>query len=91
MTLTLDREIEQLATAQAARRGVPVEKYLSDLVQRDANNGNGAQSTLNELYAQSLANSGELTALTTAPGDIYEYSAEDLAAMESGEFERPLR
>jgi hypothetical protein len=44
MTLTLEREIEQLATVQAARRGVPVEKYVSDLVQRDASNG-GTQST----------------------------------------------
>jgi hypothetical protein len=92
MTLTLEREVEQLATVQAARRGVPVEKYLGDLVKRDAAGASSdGESPLDELYTRSLAEGGELTAITTAPGDLYEYSEDDLAAMEAGHFARPLQ
>jgi hypothetical protein len=33
------------------------------------------------LYAESLANGGELTAITTASGDLHEYTADELEAM----------
>lgn len=46
--------------------------------------------TVVALYAHSLATGGELTAFSNAPDDIYQYSADDLAAMERGEFEKPL-
>lgn len=42
-------------------------------------------------YEQSLREGGELTALSDAQADIHEYSAEELAAMEAGAFERPLQ
>jgi hypothetical protein len=46
--------------------------------------------SLDKLYDDSLANDHELTAATKYQEDIYEYSPEELAAMEAGDFERPL-
>ncbi len=42
-------------------------------------------------YSRSLQSVGELTAFTRFQEDIHEYDAAELAAMEAGEFERPLR
>ena len=47
-------------------------------------------SPLEKLYDDSLANDQELTAATKYQEDIYEYSSQELAAMEAGDFERPL-
>jgi hypothetical protein len=49
----------------------------------------GSKSDARE-YSQSLKQNGELTASTRFQEDIYEYSRAELAAMEAGEFERPL-
>ncbi len=90
MTLTLEvpETVERTFREGARLRGVAPEKYFAELVQREAQS---PESTLGELYDRSLANGGELTALTTAPGDVYQYNAADLAAMEAGQFERPQR
>jgi hypothetical protein len=50
--------------------------------------------TLNDistLYSESLKKDGGLTAFSGAQEDLHDYSAEELAAMEEGQYERPLR
>ncbi len=44
-----------------------------------------------QLYAQSFARHGELTAFSNAQEDLHEYSADELALMESGAFAGPLQ
>ena len=83
---------------KARRRGLDVDALLVELAKREAT----APDDLDEamlagadimapLYAESLAAGGELTAASNGQQDIHEYSAEELAAMEAGEFEQPLR
>jgi hypothetical protein len=103
MTLTLEiaPEVEARLRDKAKRRGMAVDAYLLDLaardepIERDETDLDAAMRAGAEimapLYAESLATGGELTAATTAPGDFHEYSAEELAAMEAGKFEQPLR
>lgn len=61
-----------------------VELALRELAQRFPS------QNLDEIYSQSLKTNGELTAATMYEEDVYEYSAQELADMEAGVFERPL-
>lgn len=95
MTLTLEiaPEIEAALTEKARRAGEALPAYAVRVLARDAE-APEARDGLEEiaaLYEESLVSSGELTAATTAPGDLHEYSADELAAMEAGEFAQPLR
>jgi hypothetical protein len=101
MTLTLEiaPEVEAALTAQAQQAGTSLPDYvaarLTELAEADSLepndlNPNGLEE-IAALYEQSLAEGNELTAATSAPSDLHEYSAEELAAMENGEFEQPLR
>jgi hypothetical protein len=87
MTLTLDlpTEIETQLQERATAEGVPVEAIALEVL----SSGLG-QSTLSSFYARSLATGSDLTAFSAHQEDIHEYSADDLAMMEAGQFERPL-
>lgn len=86
--------------AELVERAAKASTVLADApaINGTTTNGTGAQSTLSRwseaaerlapLYEQSLREDGELTAFSTAPADVYEYSADDLAAMEAGTMER---
>ncbi len=91
MTLTLEiaPEIQAALEMKARRRGLALDAYLLDVAMRDES-GDGL-GEIAALYAESLATGGELTAATNAGGELHEYSADELAAMEAGEFARPLR
>lgn len=78
-SLNFPPEIEIRLPSIAGQRGMTVEDAAPDNIE-----------TMAALYAHSLAVGGELTAFSNAPDDIYEYSADDLAAMERGEFETAL-
>jgi predicted DNA-binding protein len=88
MTLTIEvaPEEEQALAAKARRNGQTVNEYLRDLVKRDVE-----VVEVETLYAESLATDGDLTASTRIQEDVHEYSPDELATMEAGLFERPLR
>ncbi len=91
MTLTIELEPQdvQVLAARAARLGVPVERAAADVLRRDLQTETTSGAA--DIYAHSLANGGELTAFSTVQEDVYQYSADDLAAMERGEFAEPLQ
>jgi hypothetical protein len=51
----------------------------------------GRPNSAGQMYTQSFAQSGELTAFSDAQEDLHEYSADELALMESGAFAGPLQ
>jgi hypothetical protein len=64
-----------------------LEVALRDMAKR---RGVKATDKVGALYWDSLAQGGDLTASTHFQEDVHEYSPAELAAMEAGEFERPL-
>lgn len=64
-----------------------LEMALRDMAKR---RGVKTSDKVGALYWNSLSQSGELTASTRFQEELHEYSADELAAMEAGEFERPL-
>ncbi len=100
MTLTLEitPEIEATLQCVAASHGQSLSDYAAELLAQAAQNANDLDEAMRAgadimapLYAESLATGGELTAASNNNQDIHEYGAEELAAMEAGEFEQPLR
>ena len=87
----LSRTAHGLLTALADESGLShvsvLELALRDMAKR---RGVKASDKVGALYWNSLSQSGELTASTRFQEDLHEYSAAELAAMEAGEFERPL-
>jgi hypothetical protein len=75
--------IEQLAPDEFAE--------LMDWLRARATHSEISVDEIATLYDDSLKSGGEFTAFSNAQEDLHEYSAEELAAMKAGEFERPLR
>jgi hypothetical protein len=64
----------------AKRRGVAIDKVSIEKADSGA-----------AVYSDSLSNGGELTASSASQEPLHEYSAGELAAMDAGEFQRPLQ
>ncbi len=91
MTLTLELapEVEAQLLLKARRRGLALPDYVRQLAERDAEAVSNEQATkdaamtagaeiMATLYAESLAQGGELTAFSQQQEDLHEYSDEEL-------------
>ncbi len=77
--------VEQALETNARRRGVSSDEYLRAVVAREVE-----LDEIGDLYGDSIESGGEMTASTRFQDDLHEYSPDELAAMEAGEFARPL-
>jgi hypothetical protein len=88
LTLELKPEIERALKAKAQRRGVPVEKYLSDIAEREAlapemtpENDTTTQSTLTPRQQAALAGYGKYAGRSRTSEDLIRERREE-ATME---------
>jgi plasmid stability protein len=85
LTLNLPSDVESELQKRAIAEGLPVEAVALEVLSAGLR-----QNTLASLYAYSLSTDGDLTALSAHQEDVHDYSADELAAMQAGQFERPL-
>jgi hypothetical protein len=86
LTLELKPETERALTAKAQRRGVPLEKYLSDLAEREAqapevlSDNDAAPSTLTPRQQAALAGYGKYAGRSRTSSDLIRERREEAAA-----------
>lgn len=85
--IELAPEVERVVKEKAQRQGIAPEQYLRDLIESAVTSKTDEVAIL---YEESVRTDGALTAFLKAQEDLHEYSADELAAMESGEFATPL-
>lgn len=79
-----------LAQESGLSQASVVEVALRDMAKRRGVKVSDAGREVAARYAESLATDGELTASSRFQEDIHQYGAEELAALERGEFEKPV-
>ncbi len=91
LTLEPKPALEAALQAEAIRRGVEVPDLALQILEAGLEAAPTSPDEIVSYYVESLAAQGDFTASTRFQEDIHEYSLEELAAMERGEFRRPLQ